>query len=286
MSMGKYILCEEIANAIFNQVEEKLTNKSIQVALFTSSNPSFSSYEKLIYKNAKRFKNLEMIKFSYDIENKQCVGKIIEDISSVNKNNRVQAIFLESFIQKFLRDSNVDFYEYIPYEKDLEAIHPLNMGKIFLGEKEHLPPTVSAVLKIISLTKDNLKGLNIVIVNHSEIIGKPLAMALLQSKTDAPTVTVCHIATKDLQNETRKADILITAIGNPNFITADFVKEGAIVIDIGFTKLGENFYGDVDVKSVYDKVSLLTPVPGGVGLLTIAYFFYNITCCLKKQGIL
>ncbi len=284
--MGKYILCEEVADSILNQSKEKLDNKNVKVSLFTSSNPNFSSYEKLIYKNAKRFKNLEIVKFSYDTDNKQNVGKIIEDISAVNKNNQVHAIFLESLIQKFLRDFNVNFYEYMSYEKDLEAIHPVNLGRIFLGENDHLPPPVSAVLKIISMIKVDLKGLNIVIVNHSEVIGKPLAIALLQSKTNAPTVTICHIGTNNLQQETKKADILITAIGRPNFFNADFVKDGAIVIDVGFTKLGENFYGDVNVKSVYDKVSLITPVPGGVGLLTLAYFFYNITCCLKKQGVL
>lgn len=283
--MEKYILCESIANEILEDVKKKLENRSVKIALFSSSNPAFSSYERLIYKNAKRFKNLEIIKFSYDTDNKQSVGKIIEDISAVSKDGQIHAIFLESFIQKFLREYNVNFYEYMSYEKDLEAIHPANMGRIFLGEKEHLPPTVSAVLKIISMVKKDLKGLNVVIVNHSEIIGKPLAVALLQSKTNAPTVTVCHIGTKDLQSETKRADILITAIGSPRYFNADFIKDGAIVIDVGYTKLGENFYGDVDIKNVYDKVSLITPVPGGVGLLTISYFFYNIVCCLKKQGV-
>jgi methylenetetrahydrofolate dehydrogenase (NADP+)/methenyltetrahydrofolate cyclohydrolase len=134
--------------------------------------------------------------------------------------------------------------------------------------------------------KEDLKGEKVVIVNHSEVVGKPLAMVLLQSKTNAPTVCICHIATKDLAAQTSQADFLITAIGKANFFTAEYIKEGAIVIDVGINSVNGKIYGDVDLKSVYDKVSLITPVPGGVGELTLAYFFYNITLCLKKQGML
>ncbi len=285
--MGKFLFCEDEANIILSEVERefnKLGESTIKMCIFCSQNPAFSSYEKQIYKKAGRFKNLEIVKFKYDLKNNPSADRIIEDISYVGKDDNCVAIFLESFLQKFLRDLNIDFYNYLPYTKDLEAIHPYNLGRIFLGENEHLPPTVSAILRIIGMIEKDLKGKKVVIVNHSEIIGKPLALALLQSKTNAPTVTICHIGTANLQEETRKGDFLITAIGVPKFFNAYYIKEGAVVIDVGFTKLGTQVFGDVDVESIMDKASLITPVPKGVGMLTLTYFFYNILCCLKKQG--
>ncbi|MFN7182241.1 MAG: hypothetical protein ACK4NF_06155 [Planctomycetota bacterium] len=285
--MGKVFFCEDEANTIFAEVEnefKKLKDGSVKVAIFSSANPHFLSYEKQIYKNALRFKNIKLEKFIYDIERPGCKDRIIDDISLAGEKEEYSAIFIESYIQKYLKNSGVVIDEYLPPSKDLEAIHPYNLGNIFIEEKQHLPPAVSAILRVMSRIKDDLKGMKVVIVNHSEIIGKPLAIALLQSKTNAPTVTVCHIATANLPDETRKGDFLITAIGSPNFFTADYVKEGAVVIDVGFTKIGSQIFGDVDLKSVINKVSWITPVPGGIGLLTLSYFFYNIICCLKKQG--
>ena len=147
------------------------------------------------------------------------------------------------------------------------------MGKTLIGDESIIPCTPLAVLKILEYEKEKIEGKDIVIINHSNIVGKPLAILLLNRNA---TTSICHVFTKNLKDYTAKADILITATGIPNMLTKDFVKKGSFIIDVGISKTKNGITGDVDFKSVKDKINSITPVPGGVGPITVACAIKNM----------
>lgn len=158
-------------------------------------------------------------------------------------------------------------------EKDVDCFHPVNAGKLLRGEKGFLPCTPAGVMRILAEYGIDVSGKEAVVIGRSNIVGKPLAIMLLQKNA---TVTVCHSRTKDLPEVTRRADILIAAIGRARFITADMVKPGAVVVDVGVNRVAENkVVGDVDYDAVEGVASFITPVPGGVGAMTIAMLMEN-----------
>jgi methylenetetrahydrofolate dehydrogenase (NADP+)/methenyltetrahydrofolate cyclohydrolase len=168
-------------------------------------------------------------------------------------------------------------------DKDVDGFHPVNVGKMVVGEKAFLPCTPHGVVQLLMRNGVRIDGAHVVIVGRSNIVGKPLANMLIQkSPTGNATVTVCHTRTKDLASYTRRADILIAAAGRPKTITAEMVREGAVVIDVGVNrvedatkKAGFRLVGDVDFDAVKEKAALITPVPGGVGPMTITMLLYN-----------
>lgn len=165
-------------------------------------------------------------------------------------------------------------------EKDVDAFHPVNTGKIMIGNYDFLPCTPAGVMKLIESTGTDISGKECVVVGRSNIVGKPQAMLLLQKNG---TVTVCHSKTRNLGEVTRRADILVVAIGKPDFITADMVKGGAIVIDVGMNRKPDGkLTGDVDFDGVSKKASFITPVPGGVGPMTITMLLQNTLTAAEK----
>lgn len=158
-------------------------------------------------------------------------------------------------------------------EKDVDAFHPVNVGKIMIGNFDFLPCTPAGVMELIHLTDIDVCGKECVVIGRSNIVGKPQAMLLLHENA---TVTICHSRTKDLKEVTKRADIIVAAVGKAKFVTSDMVKEGAIVIDVGMNR-DENgkLCGDVDYESVEPVASAITPVPGGVGPMTIAMLMKN-----------
>jgi methylenetetrahydrofolate dehydrogenase (NADP+)/methenyltetrahydrofolate cyclohydrolase len=167
--------------------------------------------------------------------------------------------------------------------KDVDGFHPVSVGKMVLGEKTFLPCTPHGVVQLLVRSGVTIEGAHVVIVGRSNIVGKPLAILLVQKNpTGNATVTVCHTRTKDLIDHTRQADILIAAAGRPNTITAEMVKDGAVVVDVGVNRVddatrkrGYRLVGDVDFEAVKEKASKITPVPGGVGPMTITMLLYN-----------
>lgn len=176
--------------------------------------------------------------------------------------------------------------------KDVEGMHPANMGRLVYGEMGLAPCTARAAFELLKSSGVELKGKEVVVVGHSEIVGKPLALMLLSSQMESPTPTVCHIATKDLAFHTKRADIVFVAAGKPGLIKADMVKDGVIVIDIGINRVpvtDENgnpvlnekgkpkkkTVGDADFEGIKEKASFITPVPGGVGVVTTTMLLYN-----------
>jgi methylenetetrahydrofolate dehydrogenase (NADP+)/methenyltetrahydrofolate cyclohydrolase len=160
--------------------------------------------------------------------------------------------------------------------KDVDAFHPENVGRIVQGRPRFLPCTPHGVQRLLIETGAMINGAEVVVLGRSEIVGKPMALMLLQKGPAADaTVTVCHSRTRDLPDVTRRADILIAAIGSPRFVTQEMVKPGAVVIDVGINRVGDKLVGDVDFDAVRQVASAITPVPGGVGPMTIAMLLGN-----------
>ena len=167
-------------------------------------------------------------------------------------------------------------------KKDVDAFHALNVGKIMIGDFDFLPCTPAGCMELIDSTGVSVEGKRCVVIGRSNIVGKPMAMLLLHRNG---TVTICHSRTKDLAAITREADILVAAVGRPRFVTADMVKEGAVVIDVGMNRLPDGkLCGDVDFEAVREKAGYITPVPGGVGPMTIATLMQNTVTAARIQN--
>jgi methylenetetrahydrofolate dehydrogenase (NADP+)/methenyltetrahydrofolate cyclohydrolase len=167
--------------------------------------------------------------------------------------------------------------------KDVEGMHPENLGKIILDKARVLPCTAAAVMELLSTTGVNLYGKEVVVVGHSEIVGKPLSLLLLNKFA---TTTVCHIATSDagkLVEHVNSAEILIVAVGRANLIRGEWIKEGAIVIDVGINRVDDKIVGDVEFATAFDRAAQITPVPGGVGPLTTTILMRNLIEATKLQ---
>lgn len=166
--------------------------------------------------------------------------------------------------------------------KDVEGIHPHNIGMIAFREHHPVPCAARAAVEIVRRTLPSLRGLEAVVVGHSSMVGKPLAHMLLESRVEAPTVTSCHIATRDLASHTRRADLLFVAAGKPGLIRADMIKPGACVVDIGINEVQGRVVGDVDFEGAVRVAGHLTPVPGGVGPVSVSLFLRNALACLQE----
>ncbi|MEE8419981.1 MAG: bifunctional 5,10-methylene-tetrahydrofolate dehydrogenase/5,10-methylene-tetrahydrofolate cyclohydrolase, partial [Dehalococcoidales bacterium] len=173
-------------------------------------------------------------------------------------------------------------------KKDVDGFHPVNVGKLMVGEADYLPCTPHGIQQLLVRSGVEISGAEVVILGRSNIVGKPIANILLQKKEGAnATVTVCHTGTRDVNFHTRRADILIVATGRPKSVTADMVKEGVVVIDVGVNRLGKTaegksiLAGDVDFEAVKEKASAITPVPGGVGPMTITMLMLNTVKAAK-----
>ena len=209
-------------------------------------------------------------------------------IGKMNNDKRITGIILQRPVPKNLEVHQLQ--SKISPDKDVEGIHPVNLGNLNYARTKIYPPTAAAVVDLLKSCEPDLKGKQVTIISHSDIVGKPLAMMLLQSEYGSPTVTVCHIATRDLKQHTSNADILISAAGVSQLIRKDMVKKDAIVIDVGINPAGTGtnklITGDVDFENVKDICSYITPVPGGVGPVTVTMLLRNLIECGKKQASL
>ena len=197
--------------------------------------------------------------------------RLMSELESINKNPKIHGILVQLPLPRHLDEKAV--IDFIPPEKDVDAFHPVNTGKIMIGNYDFLPCTPAGVMKMLEYENIDVTGKNCVVIGRSNIVGKPMAMLLLRENG---TVTVCHSRTKNLKEVCKRADILIAAVGKPKMIDASYVKEGAVVIDVGIHR-NENgkLCGDVDFESVEPICSAITPVPGGVGPMTIAMLMNN-----------
>ena len=207
--------------------------------------------------------------------------KLMALVNKLNNDPKINGILVQLPLPKHLNESEVLLA--IDPDKDVDGFHPINVGKMVVGEKAFLPCTPHGIIQLLLRNDVKIEGAQVVIVGRSNIVGKPVANMLIQkSPTGNATVTVCHTRTKNLTDHTRRADIVIAAAGRPNTVTADMIKDGAVVIDVGVNRVedatrkrGYRLVGDVDFEAVKEKASLITPVPGGVGPMTITMLLYN-----------
>ncbi|GAH07914.1 unnamed protein product, partial [marine sediment metagenome] len=179
-----------------------------------------------------------------------------------------------------LRNSTSRILEYIDTEKDVDGLNPLTKGKLFNYDEELAPCTAKGIIKLLEYNEINLKGKDIVIINRSNLVGKPLIFMLLKRNA---TVSICHTSTINIDSYIQKADILIVAVGKPGFITAEKIKNGVVIIDVGITRIESKLYGDVDYNGVLYKCGKITPVPGGIGPMTVAMLCANTINAYKNQ---
>lgn len=204
--------------------------------------------------------------------------ELLELIEKLNNDETVHGILVQSPLPEGL-DAN-EAFRTISTKKDVDGFHPINVGKLSLNQDCFVSCTPYGIMKMLDNYNIPIEGAHAVIIGRSNIVGKPLAKCLLNKNA---TVTVCHSKTKNLKEITKQADILIAAIGKPKFVTADMVKEGATVIDVGINRTEEGLKGDTDFEAIKEKVAYITPVPGGVGPMTIAMLMHNVVKAAKQQ---
>jgi methylenetetrahydrofolate dehydrogenase (NADP+)/methenyltetrahydrofolate cyclohydrolase len=264
-------IAEKIRKNVAFEIQKLKLNYCIEPNINTikiGSNPESNIYLKLRDEACEKVgikpKNIELPESVSDEE-------IINLISSLNEDKKVHGILIQFPIPKHLSYDKI--INSLNPKKDVEGLTPVNMGRIINGDEYIVPCTPLAVLKILEEEKIRIQGKDVVIINHSNIVGKPLTALLLNRNA---TVSVTHIFTKDLKNYTLRADILISASGVPKLINNEHIKSDAFVIDIGIIKTPNGVVGDVDFESVKNKVSKITPVPGGVGPVTVACSLVNM----------
>lgn len=226
-----------------------------------------------IYVNNKKKSCAELgIKsLEYALPEETTEEELLSLIEKLNVDGEVDGILCQLPLPEHICEKNV--INAISPEKDVDAFHPTNVGHIMIGDYAFLPCTPAGVMEFLEEYKIDVSGKNCVVLGRSNIVGKPMTMLLVKANA---TVTVCHSKTSDISEFTKKADLIVSAVGKPKLITADMVKEGAVIIDVAINRLENGkICGDVDFENVKDKASYITPVPGGVGPMTIATLMKN-----------
>jgi len=207
-------------------------------------------------------------------------------IDKYNKDERINGILVQLPLPKHIDEAKV-LYAIDP-EKDVDGFHPVNVGKMVLGEQCYLPCTPHGILELLTRSGVNTSGAEVVVIGRSNIVGKPISNLMLQKRDGGnATVTICHTRTKDMAAHTKRADIIIAAVGVPKMVTADMVKDGVVIIDVGVNRIGKTadgkaiLAGDVDFEAVKEKAGAITPVPGGVGPMTITMLMKNTVQAAK-----
>jgi len=210
-------------------------------------------------------------------------------VDKYNKDPRINGILVQLPLPKHINEANV-LYAIDP-DKDVDGFHPVNVGKMMLGEQCFLPCTPHGILELLVRSGVQTSGAEVVVIGRSNIVGKPIANLMLQKRAGGnATVTLCHTRTRDMAAHCRRADILIAAVGVPKMVTADMVKDGVAIIDVGVNRIGMTesgkaiLAGDVDFEAVKEKASFITPVPGGVGPMTITMLMKNTVQAAKMAG--
>ena len=226
--------------------------------------------------------NIGMYSVVYRLPETTSEADLIAKIEELNHDDKVHGILVQLQLPKHINEDLV--LDTIDPAKDVDGFHPMNLGNLFAGKPTMIPCTPAGIMELIKLSGLDLAGKNAVIIGRSNIVGKPMAHLLLQANA---TVTICHSKTKDLPKVAKQADVLVVAIGRANFVTADFVKEGAVVIDVGINRDENNkLTGDVKFDEVAPLTSYITPVPGGVGPMTITMLMrQTIDAAKRKENV-
>lgn len=267
---AKIIDGKKISESIINGIKKRIKNlkeKPGIALVLVGKNPASE-----IYVNSKEKMSQESGFYveRFDLDEEISEIELLKIINELNQKPNLHGILVQLPLPKQI-DENLVTNSILPH-KDVDGFTHVNLGYLFSGQEKIAPATARAVLHLIESTGVKIKGKNAVVVGRSNIVGKPVAMMLLEKNA---TVTICHSKTKNLAEHTKKADILVAAVGKPNLIKKEMVKEGAVVIDVGINRLNGKIVGDVDFKNVKEIAGFITPVPGGVGPMTIAMLMQN-----------
>lgn len=278
---AKLIEGKEVSEALREQLKkeiEQLEQEGITpgLAVIVVGNDNASR----VYVNSKKRACAELGLYSeeYALPVETPQKELLELIGKLNRKPDIDGILLQLPLPEHMDEKAV--VEAINPEKDVDTIHPLNMGKLILGDYKLAPCTPAAVMELLKAYRIDVGGKECVVIGRSNIVGKPMAAMLMQQNG---TVTVCHTRTKDLKEVCRRADILVSAIGKTKYITADYIKPGAVVIDVGINRdEAGRLCGDVDFDAVSEVAGVITPVPGGVGPVTITMLMKNTVIAAKR----
>jgi len=281
-------------NEVAQQIRQELKQETAQlkekynvipglVTILVGENPASVSYVTAKQKTSKELG-------FYSIQDNQRAAiteeELLKLIDKYNKDPKIHGILVQLPLPKHINETKI-LYAIDP-KKDVDGFHPVNVGKLMIGEADYLPCTPAGIQQLLIRSGAKIDGAEVVVVGRSNIVGKPIANILLQKQKGAnATVTICHTGTKDMAFHTKRADILIVAAGKPKAVTADMVKQGAVVIDVGVNRIGmtpegkAKLCGDVDFDGVKEKASAITPVPGGVGPMTITMLMMNTVKAAK-----
>ncbi len=290
---AKLINGNEIAQQIREELKQETTRLREKhnvipglVTILVGENPASVSYV-----TAKQKTSKELGFFSIQDNQPATISEeeLLKLIEKYNKDPKIHGILVQLPLPKHINETKI-LYAIDP-KKDVDGFHPVNVGKLMIGEADYLPCTPAGIQQLLIRTGTKIDGAEVVVVGRSNIVGKPIANILLQKQKGAnATVTICHTGSKDMTFHTKRADILIVAAGKPKAITADMVKPGAVVIDVGVNRIGmtpegkAKLCGDVDFEGVKEKASAITPVPGGVGPMTITMLMMNTVKAAKVHA--
>ncbi|MBI4972356.1 MAG: bifunctional 5,10-methylenetetrahydrofolate dehydrogenase/5,10-methenyltetrahydrofolate cyclohydrolase [Candidatus Omnitrophica bacterium] len=264
---------EELRQAIIN-----LEHKPVLASIMVGENAGAEAYVKSQKKTAE---GLGIVYQFHKLSGDTSEGALIDFIQKLNTDNSVNGIIVQLPLPAQIDYKKIS--QFISPAKDVEGLHPANIGKIVFGKASILPCTPAAVMELLNSTGVDLYGKEIVVVGHSEIVGKPLSLLLLDKFA---TVCVCHIGTSKagkLAEHVKTAEVLIVAVGKAGLIKGEWIKEGAIVIDVGINRVADKIVGDVEFEAAEKRASYITPVPGGVGPLTVTMLMRNLIEAAKLQ---
>lgn len=277
-------VAKEIKQDLKNEINNLLTNNNICPGLATVLVGEDEASKVYVGAKEKACKELGIYSERIDLPSNSSEGDLLSLIAALNRNEKIHGILVQLPLPKHLNETKVIYA--IDPRKDVDAFHPVNVGKLMLGVPDFLPCTPHGIQQLLVRTGIETDGAEVVIVGRSNIVGKPLANMLIQKNRRGAnaTVTICHTGTRDIAFHTRRADIVIVAAGRPKTVTADMVKEGVVVIDVGVNRLETGLVGDVDFEAVKEKAKAITPVPGGVGPMTIVMLMKNTVHAAKMQA--
>jgi methylenetetrahydrofolate dehydrogenase (NADP+)/methenyltetrahydrofolate cyclohydrolase len=280
----------EVAAKIREELKQEITDLKEKhnvvpglVTVLVGADPASQVY---VGQKEKTSKELGIYSERYDLPAETSQAELLALIDKLNQDPKINGILVQLPLPKHLNEEDV-LYTIDP-KKDVDGFHPVNVGKLMIGEPDYLPCTPAGIQQLLIRSGTQIEGAEVVVVGRSNIVGKPIANMLLQKAPGAnATVTLCHTRTRDIAAHTRQADIVIAAVGKAKAITADMVKEGVVVIDVGVNEIGKTaegkriLVGDVDFEAVKEKAAAITPVPGGVGPMTITMLMMNTVRAAK-----
>lgn len=286
----KIIDGKKVAEKIIAEIKKELkqhTNIKPGLALIlVGNNPASEIYVKM---KEKKCAELGYYSVVNRLSEKITEAELLAHIRAYNNNNKIHGILIQLPLPKHINEMNI--LEAVDYRKDVDGFHPINAGRLMIGEKCFIPCTPSGIHELLKRYEVETAGKNAVVIGRSNIVGKPIANILMQKSKGANcTVTVTHSTTEKISDFTKKADIIIAAIGQPEFLKANMIKDGVVIIDVGINRVedktlpkGYRVVGDADYKACLKKASLITPVPGGVGPMTIAMLMKNTLDSAMKR---